>query len=124
MEQVHRRLFPTKSYTPKYISFSLKGAVTTQIDAPYPQWKIGAANGESFVLSGQVNYPSEIIRYRPGVGEVLKHAWVQYFSLLMLLLGVLYPLYGWIVRNQIVTTSLRHDLIPGVKLGNQKLHSP
>lgn len=60
-----------------------------------------------------VNIPiQQEIQYIPGVLETLKNAWTQYFALLVPLLLVFWAFVGFLLRNQLIETSIVSDLLP------------
>lgn len=52
------------------------------------------------------------IQYIPGVLETLKNAWTQYLALLVPLLVVFWAFVGFLLRNQLLETSIASDLLP------------
>ena len=60
-----------------------------------------------------VNIPiQQEVQYIPGVLETLKNAWTQYLALLIPLLLVFWAFVGFLLRNQLVETSVVSDLLP------------
>ena len=60
-----------------------------------------------------VNIPiQQEVQYIPGVLETLKNAWTQYLALLIPLLMVFWAFVGFLLRNQLVETSIVSDLLP------------
>ena len=52
------------------------------------------------------------MQYIPGVLETLKNAWTQYLALLIPLLLVFWAFVGFLLRHQLVETSIVSDLLP------------
>ncbi len=77
-----------------------------------PIWTTGRASGEPLVLSGAIRIDEEKIMYQPGIAEVLKFGWVQYATLFLLVLVILYPTYKFIVRTGVVATWAVSDRNP------------
>nr|XP_054917954.1 transmembrane protein 231-like isoform X2 [Dermacentor andersoni] len=65
-----------------------KRNVTTQLSNVQSTWRV-ASGATHFLANLRIKYPVEILWYRPGVWQVLKHAWTQYLAFLaiFLLLG-------------------------------------
>ncbi|XP_070385900.1 transmembrane protein 231 isoform X2 [Dermacentor albipictus] len=65
-----------------------KRNVTTQLYNVQSTWR-AASGATHFLANLRIKYPVEILWYRPGVWQVLKHAWTQYLAFLaiFLLLG-------------------------------------
>jgi hypothetical protein len=59
---------------------------------------------QEFQVELRIRVPTQILNYRPSLGEVLKHGWMQYLSLLVLVYLVLKPFYSSLIENQIVKT--------------------
>lgn len=60
-----------------------------------------------------VNIPiQQEVQYIPGVLETLKNAWTQYLALLIPLLLVFWAFVGFLLRHQLVETSIVSDLLP------------
>lgn len=78
--------------------------ISTHFMDPYPVWKIGASSNNKFTINAKVTYPEELITYRPGIWQILKTAWIQYLSILVIFLFVFYHLNDFIFKNQLVTT--------------------
>lgn len=49
-------------------------------------WQSGFLNSEEILLEGEIFYTEQSIRYQPGILEELKWAWMQYLSLLLILI--------------------------------------
>lgn len=63
-------------------------------------------------LDFTINIPKQQrVAYIPGVLQTLKFAWLQYVSLLIPSLAIFYLVVGFLLRHQIVATSVTSDLI-------------
>jgi hypothetical protein len=51
------------------------------------------------------------LRYIPGVLETLKFAWIQYLAFLIPSLLIFWVVIGFILRYQLVETSVTSDLV-------------
>ena len=52
------------------------------------------------------------IKYIPGVLETLKNAWTQYLALLIPLVILFWAFIGFLLKNQLLETSIVSDLLP------------
>lgn len=64
-----------------------------------PLWSHGRAVSEPFTLTARIYVPSQRVAYVPGLGEVLKHGWLQYVAYFVLVAVVLWPLWCLLVRR-------------------------
>uniref|UniRef100_A0A3B3Q9S8 Transmembrane protein 231 n=1 Tax=Paramormyrops kingsleyae TaxID=1676925 RepID=A0A3B3Q9S8_9TELE len=84
--------------------------VTTFLSSPAPVWTIGRASAAPFKLKAVIRYPVEIIRYPlrgttlPGFWEMVKFAWIQYVSVLLIFLWVFQRVQTFVFQNQVVPT--------------------
>ncbi|XP_037595205.1 transmembrane protein 231 [Cebus imitator] len=79
-------------------------AVTTILSDPNPIWLVGRAADAPFVINAVIRYPVEVISYQPGFWEMVKFAWVQYVSILLIFLWVFERIKIFVFQNQVVTT--------------------
>uniref|UniRef100_A0A2K5DN36 Transmembrane protein 231 n=1 Tax=Aotus nancymaae TaxID=37293 RepID=A0A2K5DN36_AOTNA len=73
--------------------------VTTILSDPNPIWLVGRAADAPFVINAVIRYPVE-----PGFWEMVKLAWVQYVSILLIFLWVFERIKIFVFQNQVVTT--------------------
>lgn len=78
--------------------------LTTVLSCPMPVWTVGRATGSPFNLRAEIRYPVEVISYRPGFWETIKFAWIQYVSVLLVLLWVFERIQKFVFQNQILPT--------------------
>lgn len=78
--------------------------VTTVLSDPHPIWLVGRAAEAPFVINAVIRYPVEVISYQPGFWEMIKFAWVQYVSILLVFLWVFERIKIFVFQNQVVTT--------------------
>nr|XP_021528201.1 transmembrane protein 231 [Aotus nancymaae] len=78
--------------------------VTTILSDPNPIWLVGRAADAPFVINAVIRYPVEVISYQPGFWEMVKLAWVQYVSILLIFLWVFERIKIFVFQNQVVTT--------------------
>ncbi|XP_018116078.1 transmembrane protein 231 [Xenopus laevis] len=90
--------------------------VTTFLNAPSPLWIVGRATTDPFVINAVIRYPVESISYVPGFWEMLKYAWIQYVSVLLIFLWVFERIKIFVFQNQVLNT------IPGPMPSLHKSH--
>ncbi|XP_007670419.2 transmembrane protein 231 [Ornithorhynchus anatinus] len=78
--------------------------VTTILSDPNPIWLVGRAADAPFVINAIIRYPVEVISYQPGFWEMIKFAWIQYISILLVFLWVFERIKIFVFQNQVVTT--------------------
>ncbi|XP_038383317.1 transmembrane protein 231 isoform X3 [Canis lupus familiaris] len=78
--------------------------VTTILMDPHPIWLVGRAAEAPFVINAVIRYPVEVISYQPGFWEMIKFAWIQYVSILLIFLWVFERIKRFVFQNQVVTT--------------------
>ncbi|XP_049642396.1 transmembrane protein 231 [Suncus etruscus] len=87
--------------------------VTTVLSVPNPVWLVGRATEAPFVVDAVIRYPLEVIAYRPGFWEMVKFAWIQYVSILLIFLWAFDRIKRFVFQNQVVTTIPVPVLAPG-----------
>ncbi|KAM4833510.1 transmembrane protein 231 [Thomomys bottae] len=90
--------------------------VTTVLNDPNPIWLVGRAGEAPFVINAVIRYPVEVISYQPGFWEMIKFAWVQYVSILLIFLWVFERIKVFVFQNQVVTT------IPGTPMSQGEVY--
>ncbi|XP_006755814.1 PREDICTED: transmembrane protein 231 isoform X2 [Myotis davidii] len=78
--------------------------ITTMLTVPNPIWLVGRAAEAPFVINAVIRYPVEVISYLPGFWEIIKFAWIQYVSILLIFLWVFERIKRFVFQNQVVTT--------------------
>ncbi|XP_029951695.1 transmembrane protein 231-like [Salarias fasciatus] len=78
--------------------------LTTVLSCPMPVWTVGRAAGSPFELNAEIRYPVEVISYRPGFWETIKFAWIQYVSILLVMLWVFERIQRFVFQNQVLPT--------------------
>ncbi|XP_044516415.1 transmembrane protein 231 [Gracilinanus agilis] len=78
--------------------------VTTVLYDPSPIWLVGRPSEAPFVVDVVLRYPWEVICYQPGFWEIMKMAWIQYVSILLIFLWVFKKIKIFVFQNQVVTT--------------------
>ncbi|NXA54252.1 TM231 protein, partial [Nothocercus julius] len=93
--------------------------VTTVLSNPNPVWMIGRAADTPFIINATINYPVE---YQPGFWEMIKFAWIQYVSILLIFLWVFGRIKIFVFQNQVLTTTPISPLLPVSPLLAYKPH--
>ncbi|XP_072492631.1 transmembrane protein 231 isoform X2 [Notamacropus eugenii] len=78
--------------------------VTTILADPNPVWLVGRAAEAPFIVNAIIRYPVEVISYIPGFWEMIKFAWIQYISILLVFLWIFEKIKMFVFQNQMVTT--------------------
>ncbi|XP_075440038.1 transmembrane protein 231 [Ascaphus truei] len=78
--------------------------VTTVLNDPSPIWLVGRAGTDPFVINAVIRYPVESILYQPGFWEMIKYAWIQYISVLLIFIWVFERVKIFVFQNQVLTT--------------------
>ncbi|KAM4603185.1 transmembrane protein 231 [Discoglossus pictus] len=78
--------------------------VTTVLNAPSPVWLVGRSSSDPFVIDALIRYNVETITYMPGFWEMIKFAWIQYVSVLLIFLWVFERVKIFVFQNQVLTT--------------------
>ncbi|KAL4613700.1 transmembrane protein 231 isoform X1 [Arapaima gigas] len=81
--------------------------LTTVLSSPNPVWTFGRAAAAPFQLKAVIRYPMDIIRYpfrSPGFWEMIKFAWIQYVSVLLIFLWVFQRVQTFVFQNQVLPT--------------------
>lgn len=78
--------------------------VTTFLSNTNPIWLVGRGTSDPFVINAVIRYPMETISYQPGFWEMIKYAWIQYVSVLLIFLWVFERVKIFVFQNQVFTT--------------------
>nr|XP_006121390.1 transmembrane protein 231 isoform X1 [Pelodiscus sinensis] len=93
--------------------------VTTVFCGPNPVWLVGRAAEAPFVINVTIRYPMEVILYQPGFWEMIKFAWIQYVSILLIFLWVFDRIKTFVFQNQVLTTI---PVLPVSPISSYKQH--
>ncbi|XP_013909996.1 PREDICTED: transmembrane protein 231 [Thamnophis sirtalis] len=81
-----------------------KRNVTTVLAGPSPIWVTGRSQDQPFVIQAFIHYPMELIVYQPGFWEIMKFAWIQYISILLIFLWIFERIKIFLLQNQVLNT--------------------
>ncbi|XP_067006941.1 transmembrane protein 231 [Anabrus simplex] len=81
-----------------------KRNVSTRLGNVYPVWTSGRAADVPFIISATIHYPEETITYIPGFWQVMKWAWIQYLSILIIFIHVFRSIKTYVFSNQLVSS--------------------
>jgi transmembrane protein 231 len=76
--------------------------ITTALAGSSHVWEPGS--NSTFKLEFEIRYPPQSISYRPGFWELMKFAWIQYLSVLVIFYLVFKAVSIFVFNNQIVRT--------------------
>ncbi|XP_068882616.1 transmembrane protein 231 isoform X2 [Aphelocoma coerulescens] len=96
--------------------------VTTVFSDPSPVWMTGRATDSPFIINATVHYPVEVILYQPGFWEIIKFAWIQYVSILLIFLWVFGRIKMFLFQNQVLTTIPVSPVLPVSPVVSYKQH--
>jgi len=78
--------------------------VSTVLMNVYTLWTAGQPTDEPFFVTVIVHYPEETISYKPGFWQIVKCAWMQYVSVVVIFIWVLRTVKSYVFQNQLVTS--------------------
>ncbi|XP_078524568.1 transmembrane protein 231 [Lissotriton helveticus] len=93
--------------------------VTTVLSDSTLIWLGGRSANAPFVINVIIRYPVETISYQPGFWEMIKFAWIQYVSVLLIFLWVFERVKIFVFQNQVLRTV---PVQPGPPASSYKLH--
>ncbi|NXK24655.1 TM231 protein, partial [Arenaria interpres] len=100
--------------------------VTTVFSDPNPVWMTGRAADTPFIINATIRYPVEnsltFFKYQPGFWEMIKFAWIQYVSILLIFLWVFGRIKMFVFQNQVLTTIPVSPVLPVSPVMSYKLH--
>ncbi|XP_031471440.1 transmembrane protein 231 [Phasianus colchicus] len=96
--------------------------VTTVFSDPNPIWMTGRAANTPFIIDATIHYPVEVILYQPGFWEMIKFAWIQYVSILLIFLWVFGRIKMFVFQNQVFATTPVSPILPLSPVLSYKQH--
>jgi transmembrane protein 231 len=60
-----------------------------------------------FTLKAEVNVPVQMVFYEPGIVEVIKNAWIQYLSILVIFVIICHKIFGYLVVSGMLATRMQ-----------------
>jgi transmembrane protein 231 len=79
-----------------------KRNITITMDNVYTHWEHGL--GDNFTFQLDLIYPHHVVTYTPGFWQVIKFAWIQYLSVLVVLYVLMKRVESFVYRNQVIIT--------------------
>ncbi|XP_069757375.1 transmembrane protein 231 [Narcine bancroftii] len=76
--------------------------VTTVFANPYTVWTPVRAANAPFIIKAVIKYPVEVITYQPGFWEMIKIAWIQYISILLIFMWVFEKIKIFVFENHVL----------------------
>ncbi|KFZ62291.1 Transmembrane protein 231, partial [Podiceps cristatus] len=96
--------------------------VTTVFSDPNPVWMTGRATDTPFIINATIHYPVEVILYPLRFWEMIKFAWIQYVSILLIFLWVFGRIKMFVFQNQVLTTTPISPVLPVSPVLSYKHH--
>ncbi|NXD86235.1 TM231 protein, partial [Halcyon senegalensis] len=108
--------------------------VTTVFSDPNPVWMTGRATDTPFIINATIRYPVEVIlyplktasltffKYQPGFWEIIKFAWIQYVSILLIFIWAFGRIKMFVFQNQVLTTTPVSPVLPLSPVLSYKQH--
>ncbi|KFW66728.1 Transmembrane protein 231, partial [Pygoscelis adeliae] len=99
--------------------------VTTVFSDPNPVWMTGRATDTPFIINATVQASSfslTFFKYQPGFWEMIKFAWIQYVSILLIFLWVFGRIKMFVFQNQVLTTTPISPVLPVSPVLSYKQH--
>ncbi|CAK8993032.1 Transmembrane protein 231 [Durusdinium trenchii] len=99
-------MFPNKIST--VLSSYAKRNYTMALENTYKSWGVSSVLdpnsivADSFCLNFTMRVPRDTVLYTPGVPEVLKTAWIQFFAIFVLFAVLLAVLQSFVFTNQVL----------------------
>ncbi|CAM1299132.1 TMEM231 (predicted) [Pycnogonum litorale] len=78
--------------------------VSTRLENIYTVWNPSYGKAERFKLNLKIQVPEETIKYSLGFWQLMKWAWIQYVSILLIFLWIFDRIEDFVFRNQILPT--------------------
>jgi len=92
------------------VCLCIKFLVSTKLDNVLVKWTRGRPYQQPFLIKTKINYGSVEIVYKPKFWQVMKWAWIQYFSILVLSVFIFKKVKRFLFTNHIVTTKIERSL--------------
>ncbi|KFM01768.1 Transmembrane protein 231, partial [Aptenodytes forsteri] len=99
--------------------------VTTVFSDPNPVWMTGRATDTPFIINATIQASSfslTFFKYQPGFWEMIKFAWIQYVSILLIFLWVFGRIKMFVFQNQVLTTTPISPVLPVSPVLSYKQH--
>ncbi|KAF1397217.1 hypothetical protein FQV23_0007970, partial [Spheniscus humboldti] len=98
--------------------------VTTVFSDPNPVWMTGRATDTPFIINATIpsSFSLTFFKYQPGFWEMIKFAWIQYVSILLIFLWVFGRIKMFVFQNQVLTTTPISPVLPVSPVLSYKQH--
>ncbi|NXI49131.1 TM231 protein, partial [Chloroceryle aenea] len=96
--------------------------VTTVFSDPNPVWMTGRAADTPFIINATIRYPVEVILYPLRFWEIIKFAWIQYVSILLIFIWAFGRIKMFVFQNQVLTTIPMSPVLPVSPVLSYKQH--
>ncbi|XP_065676087.1 transmembrane protein 231 isoform X2 [Hydra vulgaris] len=85
--------------------------ISTTFVGSYPVWRGQPSASVPFSVKLHIEYPEETITYHPGFWQLIKFAWIQYLSILLVFIFFFHKVKTFVYKNQIFDTTLTHTKV-------------
>lgn len=83
--------------------------VSTKLDNMLVKWTRGRSYQQPFLIKTKINYKQVEILYKPKFWQVMKWAWIQYFSILVLSVFIFKKVKRFLYTKHIVNTKIERS---------------
>ena len=80
---------------------------STFVDNLLPVWQYGQASGQPFTISARIYYPPQILFYQPDFWQVIKFAWIQYISIVIIFIFIVNIITRFVYSNFLLPTLVK-----------------
>ncbi|XP_004209343.2 transmembrane protein 231 isoform X1 [Hydra vulgaris] len=80
--------------------------ISTTFVGSYPVWRGQPSASVPFSVKLHIEYPEETIIYHPGFWQLIKFAWIQYLSILLVFIYFFHKVKTFVYKNQIFDSTL------------------
>ena len=96
------------SFEFSYFSVPLSPPVTTYLDQSLSVWE--GKDSRDFTLEVELIYPPLTVTYFPGFWQLIKFAWIQYLSILVVFWWLLTLVQSFVFHNQVILTIKKNKM--------------
>ncbi|XP_025420667.1 transmembrane protein 231-like [Sipha flava] len=87
-----------------------KQTISTKLDNMLVKWTRGRSYQQPFLIKTKINYKQVEILYKPKFWQVMKWAWIQYFSILVLSVFIFKKVKRFLFTKHIVNTKIERSI--------------
>uniref|UniRef100_A0A1B6CZK0 Transmembrane protein 231 n=1 Tax=Clastoptera arizonana TaxID=38151 RepID=A0A1B6CZK0_9HEMI len=79
-------------------------SVNTHLENTYAVWTSGRSEEDPFTIRASISYPEITVTYKPTFWQIIKFAWIQYFSILVISMYFFNLFKQFVFFNRLVHT--------------------